>query len=148
MESQELKQDITKILGSQQLGVLSTYGSEYPYSTLVGFTVTDDLQYIVFATIRNTRKYENIQKEPNVSMLVDTRSKYIRDFSKAQAVTVLGKAEEAEGSKREELADLHIQKHPYLKSFIQNPNSAIIRIKVHKYIMASRIQEVKELDMQ
>jgi len=148
MESQQLKDDITKILNAQQLSVLSTYGSEYPYSTLVGFTSTDDLKYIIFATIRNTRKYNNIKEQPNVSMLVDTRSKYIRDFSKAQAVSILGRAEEAEDSEREKFADLHLQKHPYLKSFVQNPNCAIIKIEVHKYIMASKFQEVKELDMQ
>jgi len=148
MESKPLKDDITKILTSQQLGVLSTYGSEYPYSTIVGFTSTDDLKYVVFATIRNTRKYKNIKESANVSMLIDTRSKYIRDFSKAQAVTVLGRAEEAEDSEREKFADLHIQKHPYLKSFVQNPNCAIIKIEAHKYIMASKFQEIKELDMQ
>jgi len=42
MEDSQIKKEILKILASQQLGVLATYGYEYPYTTIVAYTVTDE----------------------------------------------------------------------------------------------------------
>src|SRR5210317_310286 len=94
MQVEQVRKDINHILNSQQLGVLATYGSEYPYTSIVGFVATDDLNYILFATFRDTRKYGNIQTDTHVSILMDNRSNSAEDFSNAQALTALGIAEE------------------------------------------------------
>ena len=148
MQADRIREDIYKILSSQQLGVLATYGSEYPYATIVGFAVTDDLSYILFATFRDTRKYENIQSDPHVSILIDSRSNRVEDFSKAQALTVLGSAEDVPENERQEYMSLYLQRYSHLREFISDPNCVLLKIKVHKYILVSRFQEVLELDIQ
>jgi hypothetical protein len=42
---------------------------------------------------------------------------------------------------------LYLQKHPNLREFISDPNCALMEIKVDKYMLVSRFQEVMELDM-
>ena len=44
----ELKQTITELFSAQKLAVLSSYGNEQPYASLVAFAVTDDLNHIIF----------------------------------------------------------------------------------------------------
>ena len=147
MQIKQIKRDIRGILNSQQLGVLATYGSEYPYTNIVGFVATDDLRHIVFATFRNTRKYGNIQTNPRVSILMDNLSNSAEDFSNAQALTILGTAEEVCKDKEHETTNLYLQKHPNLREFVLDPSCALIKIKVDKYILVSRFQEVMELDI-
>jgi nitroimidazol reductase NimA-like FMN-containing flavoprotein (pyridoxamine 5'-phosphate oxidase superfamily) len=136
---------IRELLESQRLAVLSTQGKEQPYSNLVAFAVTPDLQYLIFATTRATRKYANLMSEPRVSQLIDNRSNQEADFVQASAVTVLGTATEALDSDREKYLRLYLHKHPYLKEFVTAPSCALMRIKVGKFIVVTRFQEVREI---
>ena len=52
----ELKQTIAELFSTQQLAVLSSFGNEQPYASLVAFAATEDLKHIIFATTRSTRK--------------------------------------------------------------------------------------------
>jgi general stress protein 26 len=138
---------IRQLLGIQTLGVLATQGKKYPYSTLVGFAASDDLKTLFFATIRDTRKYQNIQMHSQVSMLIDSRTNQVQDFKDAQALTVLGSARDEKGPFYRENEALYLEKHPYLKDFLQNPNCAFMRLDIDKYIMVDRFQEVIEIEL-
>ena len=138
---------IQQLLKLQSLGVLATQGKKYPYSTLVGFAASDDLKTLFFATIRDTRKYQNIQMHSQVSMLIDSRSNQVKDFKDAQALTVLGSARDEEGSFLRKNEALYLQKHPYLREFLKDPNCAFMRLDVHKYIIVNRFQEVIEIEL-
>ena len=56
----EVKKRINKVLKSQSIAVLGTSKDDEPYSSLVGFIVTDDLRELVFATMRQRLKYRKI----------------------------------------------------------------------------------------
>ena len=136
---------IRELLESQRLAVLSTQGKEQPYSNLVAFTVTPDLQYLIFATTRATRKYANLLKHPQVSMLIDNRTNETADFAEASAVTVLGRAIEVQGDERSHHLNIYLAKHPYLGDFVTSPNCALFVVKVERYIMVTRFQDVREI---
>jgi hypothetical protein len=71
-----------------------------------------------------------------VSMLIDSRSNQAKDFKDAQALTVLGAARDEEVLFLRENEALYLQKHPYLRDFLQDPNCAFMRLDVHKYIIS------------
>jgi heme iron utilization protein len=147
MEDSQIKKEILSILASQKLGVLATFGDEYPYTTIVAYAVADDLKSVLFVTIRNTQKYLNIQNNPNISMLVDNRSNRAMDFSNAQALTLLGKATEIFDDEKSKYMAIYLQRHPYLKDFAMNPDSALMKIQARKYILVRRFQEVIEFEV-
>jgi hypothetical protein len=60
-------------------------------------------------------------------------------------VTVLGTAEEVLELDREKYLQFYLQKHPYLEEFVTAPTCAFIRVKVEKFIMVTRFQEVREI---
>ncbi|MBN2374426.1 pyridoxamine 5'-phosphate oxidase family protein [bacterium] len=132
---------------SQNLGVIATLGKEFPYCSLIAFAATDDLMHIIFATLRNTRKYSNIKAYPTISMLIDTRSNRVEDFKDAIALTILGIAREAEGEERERLSRIYLARHPYLREFILNPECALMAIEAERYILVNRFQQVMEMDI-
>jgi len=139
--------EINELMRNQPLGVLATQGEEYPYCTLVGFAASDDLRTLFFATIRDTRKFHNIQRHSQVSMLIDSRANTARDFKDALALTILGEARLEESPERPEYIARYLEKHPYLEDFVNNPNCGFMRLDVHKYILVSRFQEVLEVEM-
>jgi nitroimidazol reductase NimA-like FMN-containing flavoprotein (pyridoxamine 5'-phosphate oxidase superfamily) len=134
-----------ELLESQRLAVLSTQGKEQPYSNLIAFAVRPDLQYLIFATTRATRKYDNLTKHPQVSMIIDNRTNETTDFAKASAVTVLGRASEVQGEERSQLLKIYLNRHPYLEGFVTSPNCALFSVKVERYIMVTRFQDVREI---
>jgi len=146
-QTARLKDEIAALFAAQKLAVLSTQNAEgFAYASLIAFAASADLQTIVLATSRATRKFDNIQNNPRVSLLIDDRSNQEKDFHDAKAVTVMGVAAEvASDADRSSLASLYLAKHPYLDDFLRSPTTAFIKVAVLRYYLVSRFQEVMEL---
>jgi nitroimidazol reductase NimA-like FMN-containing flavoprotein (pyridoxamine 5'-phosphate oxidase superfamily) len=138
---------IRDLLQSQKLAVLSTQNHGQPYSNLIALAATDDLRHLLFATTRATRKYANLMADSRVAVLVDNRKNDAADFADAAALTALGKAWELQGGERQRFLKVYLEKHPYLEEFVTLPTCALLRVTVDKYIVVSRFQEVREIQM-
>jgi len=103
------------------------------------------LKYLLFATTRATRKYANLLANSRVSILIDNRTNQAADFAEAAAVTVLGQAEEMQGTEPDQLLPVYLDRHPYLRDFVTSPTCALFRVKVERYILVTRFQDVREI---
>jgi hypothetical protein len=139
---------IENLLSIQRLAVLSSQQNGAPYGNLVAFASADELARLIFVTPRATRKFSNILYEPRVAMVVDNRSNDSNDFSKAIAVTAIGRAIEADLQERDRLRGAFLSKHPYLEDFAQAPDSAIVAVNVQTYYCVYRFQNVMELHLE
>ena len=139
------KNALRELFRFQKLCVLSTLNERHPYVNLIGFYVNDNLDEIVFATYRSTRKFSNISENSNVSVLIDSRSNRDADFQTAIAATAIGVAEEVTGIDRDRLQSLFLKKHPLLHDFVTSPSCALMRINVERYILVNKFQNVVEL---
>jgi uncharacterized pyridoxamine 5'-phosphate oxidase family protein len=146
-ETPELLAVIRNLLESQKLGVLATQNHGQPYSNLIAFAATADLKYLLFATTRATHKYANLMADPRVAVLVDNRKNDVADFAEAAALTALGKVWELQGMERQRFLEVYLEKHPYLSDFVTAPTCALLRVKVDKYIVVSRFQDVREVQI-
>jgi nitroimidazol reductase NimA-like FMN-containing flavoprotein (pyridoxamine 5'-phosphate oxidase superfamily) len=147
MNVSEMADLIRELLNSQKLAVLCTQSKGQPYCNLIACAATPDLKYLLFATNRATRKYANLMADPRVSLLVDSRANEISDFADAAAATALGTAGELQGQEREHFLRIYLKKHPNLAEFVSAPTCALLRVKVDKYILVTRFQEVRELQI-
>ena len=141
----DVKNVLEDLLDSQPLAVLATQGDGQPYTNLVAFAFSQDLQSLFFATAQSTRKFANLSADPRISMLVDNRTNNPSDFRWAKAVTVTGKAEKIDKEKEVEIKEAYLGKHPHLKDFLDSPSCALIRIRVETYYLVTRFQEVMEI---
>ncbi len=142
---EKLLKKIGSLLKSQRLAVLATSAEGHPYTSLVAFAATEDLRQVLFASHGKTRKVANLQNDPQVALLLDNRSNQPDDFRKAAALTVLGTTEEVPVSEREQQAAIYLAKHPYLKDFISSPSCLLYRIRVQRYSLVQRFQDVVEV---
>ncbi|MFO7976859.1 MAG: pyridoxamine 5'-phosphate oxidase family protein [Candidatus Hydrogenedentota bacterium] len=137
--------EVRQLLLSQQVAVLATHNQGQPYGTLVGFSVSPNLKSIFFATARSTRKFANIMADERVAMTFDDRTHDPADFYEAMGVTACGRAIEASKSHRSLDLRRFLGKHPHLQEFVMSPNCAFLRVRVEKYVLVRRFQDVVEL---
>jgi heme iron utilization protein len=141
----QLKALLKDLFSSQFLAVLATYGSGRTYGSLVAFAATDDLKSLLFATTRETRKFDNLTLNPMVALVMDNRANQETDFHRAIAVTATGSVKESVAPEKDLLLKLYLSKHPYLKEFVTSPTCALLKVDVDTYYIVSNFQNVMEL---
>ncbi len=146
MERSELISLLNNLFRTQKLAVLATCGDVQPHTNLVAYSSTEDLRHLIFATDRSTRKYLSIRENPRVSFLVDSRTNREEDFSEAIAVTAFGEASETFDEDRDRCAGLLLGKHPALKEFVLQQSTAVFSVRVERYQIVRRFQNVVEFD--
>ena len=139
---------LRQLFARQRLGVLATHGPDSPYASLVAVRADDDLRHLYFSTTRATRKFQFLSAEPQVAMLVDSRSDDDLDFHGAVAATAVGTARELEGDERAPRSSR--PSWPAIRTcvpFASSPTSALVELEVDTYYIVSRFQNVTELHM-
>jgi nitroimidazol reductase NimA-like FMN-containing flavoprotein (pyridoxamine 5'-phosphate oxidase superfamily) len=129
-----------KLCTEQRFAVVATQSGTDPYTSLVAFSATKDLSYLIFATLRQTRKFTNIIQNPKISLLIDNRENLSSDVKNAIAITVVGTAHEIKDD-TQRFIDVLLKKHPYLAEFINNKNCALIGLSVEKFFIARQFQQ-------
>jgi hypothetical protein len=133
------------LLDSQLLGVLGTHQEGEPYTSLVGFAATDDLESLLFATGKATRKHANLVADGRASMLIDNRTNSPTDFTEASAATAVGMVETIDADQRADFDRVFLAKHPHLEAFVRSPSCVLLRLRVSVYMVVTRFQHVIEL---
>jgi nitroimidazol reductase NimA-like FMN-containing flavoprotein (pyridoxamine 5'-phosphate oxidase superfamily) len=133
-----------RLLESQKYAVLATDQHGQPYTSLMAFSATPDLQSFILLTETGRLKYANLMTNPRVALFIDNRENVGADIEEAIAVTAQGVADEVVGEEREVLRDFFLRRHPGLRVFASAPKCALIRIKINSYVIVRRFQEVIE----
>lgn len=147
MDKQHYTERLAHLFATQRLAVLCTAGPGEAYASLVAFAATADLAHLVFVTTRATQKYLNLMAQPNISLLIDSRTNEPEDFHDAIAVTATGCAREMSGQDREEMARPFLLKHAYMETFVNSPTTALLCVTVNRYRLVERFQNVVDLDV-
>jgi heme iron utilization protein len=133
---------------SQLHAVLSTDAEGRPYTSLIAFALTPDLKEAVFLTPRSTAKYSNIVRNSNVSLLIDNRSNSRRDYSKAEAITILGNALPLRRGRRwTGYAQVLLRKHPQLGAVLDAPGTSLVVVKFTRCVHVTEFQKVTVWDV-
>ncbi len=133
------------LLASQPLGVLSTHSGVGPHASLVAFATSNDLREILFATPRTTRKFTNLTSHVHAAFLVDNRSNTPADFHNTTAATASGTVDEIPQDDKEALLGPYLARHPHLVDFVRAPTCALMRLRVERYSVVRRFQEVVDI---
>jgi nitroimidazol reductase NimA-like FMN-containing flavoprotein (pyridoxamine 5'-phosphate oxidase superfamily) len=137
----DVKERMRILNNKQKHAVLATDDGGQPYTSLVAFALTPDMEGILFATPKKTDKYRNIIKNPNVSVMIDSRSNAEKGYMKSEAVTILGYATPLKkGRKWNELSDVLIKKHTRLEEFVRASSTILVLVSFTKVIHAGQFQ--------
>lgn len=135
---------LRQLLETQKYAVLATDNHGQPYTSLMAYSITDDLRAFILMTERGRLKYENLMTNPRVAIMVDNRQNLGSDLDATIAVTAQGMAEEITDEARDEWRAFCLARHPALRTFADSPGCAFIRIQVASYLIVRRFQNVIE----
>ncbi len=139
----EIEEEIRALCLEEPFAVLATQGGGQPYTSLISFTMSDDLKHLVFSTPTQTRKYSLIVANSNVSLMIDNRSRQPESINHICGLTITGRARVL--SAAEEIAKwqpLLTAKHSYLQKFVKSSSSSLILVETVRFLYVRRFQEV------
>ncbi|TJX15183.1 pyridoxamine 5'-phosphate oxidase family protein [Tissierella creatinini] len=125
-----ITQKIIKLLQGEKVCTLATCKDNEPYLSLMNFTFDEESQRIILSSRRNSKKFENILSNREVSLLIhnDNPGTPLEDIV---SVTINGKAYE-EDAQRDYYQKLHTTKHNNRHQFIIGDEIAILLVSIDK----------------
>jgi nitroimidazol reductase NimA-like FMN-containing flavoprotein (pyridoxamine 5'-phosphate oxidase superfamily) len=138
-----IKSYIEDIFKTSQFAVLATEANGQPHASLVAVTPIEDFRKLIFATYRNTRKYNNLVHNSKVALLVESIDINSSGLSKSFVLTAFGHAKEIENLEKTMILNAHLERHPELLGFLQSEECALVGIKVDTYQFVRGIDDVE-----
>lgn len=134
----EISKDVKDLLINEKLCIMATCFEDKPYLSLMNFTYLESENKVVLSTRRNSKKYDNIQKNKYISLLV---------FSSIDGVsaTLLGTALTLEAHEEAYYRELHMEKNN-MPQFILGENIGLIVFSIDNIVVSNSQDEVKYIN--
>jgi len=123
---------IKTLVKEKDICVLATVSGNTPHCSLMSYVSDDECREIYMVSHKQTKKVQNLIKNPAVSLLIDTREEDAGTRrSNARALTINGLFQKMEeGTKRDVVQARLLARHPYLREFFDNPDAEVFLVKV------------------
>jgi nitroimidazol reductase NimA-like FMN-containing flavoprotein (pyridoxamine 5'-phosphate oxidase superfamily) len=129
-----------ELIRKKNICVLATVSGDKPYCSLMAYITDKSCEEIYMVTHKNTTKFKNLQNNPWVSLLVDSRETQPR--SNAQALTITGVfVPLLDEDKKQKIRENMLKSFPHMKDFIHHPESEFIRIKINSLLFLEGLTE-------
>ena len=117
--------------------VLATTFKDKPHCSLMVYVADEDCGEIYMVTHRDTTKYRNLQQNPNVSLLIDTRAENPGEKrSEAKALTVAGEFQAVDDEEKKQMVlKKMLNVHPHLKGFLHDAGAEICSVKIKSFLL-------------
>ena len=139
----EVKTFIEEIFKISRFAVLATEGDKQPHASLIAVTPMEGNRKLIFATYRNTRKFQNLVRNGKVALLVESIEINRSGLKESFVLTAFGHVEEIEIAEKSMIVKAHLEKHPELFSFLQSEECTLVLIKVDSYQVVRGIDDVE-----
>jgi general stress protein 26 len=129
-----------ELVRKNNICVLATVSGDKPHCSLMAYITNVTCEEIYMVTHKNTTKFNNLQNNPSVSLLIDSRETQPR--SNAQALTIDGVfIPLIDENKKQKIRDRMLESFPHMKDFIHHPESELIRIKINSFLLLDGLTE-------
>ncbi len=122
--------------------VLATVSSGKPHCSLMSYIADPECREIFMVTHPQTRKYKNLQENPCVSLLIDTREED-RNLGVGQkkALTISGIFQKVDPSRKKGILAKFLARHPQLKELVDDPEAVLISVRVQSFQLLQGVRD-------
>jgi len=127
-----MRENIKHLIEANDVCVLATVSGGDPHCSLMSYAANEDCREIYMATQKNTKKYRNLDANPSVSLLIDSREVDRENRrARAKALTVTGVFQRiTDQARKMEIKKRFLDRHPHLQSFVDQPDAEMIVVRV------------------
>jgi len=129
---------VESLIRNHGVCVLATAGVTEPHCSLMSYVPDEECRRVYMATLSNTKKFDNIVENGNVSLLFDNR------MDKTEPVMALTAAGTFERLSAEESAAVRkrlLEKHPALQELLSDRHAEIFAVRFRSFQLLSGITE-------
>lgn len=125
-----------KMIEENNLCVLATCSNNLPNSSLMHYIYDDNDKNIFMLALRGSVKHKNIEANPHVSLLIDTRTNVQMRKVQVMALTIYGKAGFVEDpQKQQAIVDQLVAKHKSLANLASDSQCLVIQVHMEKMML-------------
>ncbi len=138
-----MRRDIREMMESNRICALATAAQSGPHCSLMSYAVSEDGTELYMATDKNTKKYRNLEANPSVSLLIDSREERAGNRgAAARALTVAGTVRrDLDESGKKAVREALCRRHPDLKDFLADPSVEVIVVKIKSLQLLEGIRD-------
>ncbi len=142
-------ENIKALLEAGDLCVLATCAEGNPHCSLMAYITDQAVATVYMVTLKQTQKYKNLLRNPQISLLVDTRHEQARSAqSRIQALTVSGTFQPiAEEDEKQRIFEEIAERHPQLRELMANPDAEPFAIKIHSFLLLDGAQDAEFIEI-
>ncbi len=131
------------LVKEKDICVLATVSAGHPHCSLMAYVTDEDCREIYMVTYKKSRKYENLIKNPSVSLLIDTREDHRGSRRpEAKALTVTGTFQKIDDeAKRARIRSGLMGRHPHLKELMNHPDAEIVCIRIDSFLLLNGLTD-------
>jgi len=130
-----IPKDIKELIENENLCAMATCLENKPYLSLMNFTYIENENKIILSSRKNSRKYSNIKRNKNVSLLISSSSN-------KQSATLLGTAVTVDDKNKKKYREMH-KKNINMPQFISGDNIGLIVFSIEEIIISDSQDQVK-----
>jgi len=122
--------------------VLATVSGGKPHCSLMSYITDPECREIFMVTHPKTRKYKNLQENPCVSLLIDTREED-RNLALGQkkALTITGTFQRVDPARKKVIQAQFLARHPQLKELVDDPEAVLISVRVQSFQLLEGVRD-------
>lgn len=124
----DIPKAVIDLLENEKLCAMATSLEDQPYLSLMNFTFIEEENKVILSSRRDSKKYLNIQKNKQVSLLLFSSSHEL-------SATFLGTAVTMEEQEEKHYRELHMKRNN-MPQFILGDNIGIIVFSIEKIIVS------------
>jgi len=138
-----IKDYIEAVLKTSGFAVLATEGNGQPHTSLIAITPFENFRQIIFATYRNTLKYQNLSHNNKVAVFIEGGYFNMKGLKDNFVLTIIGHTEEINRDENEPPYRAHLKRHPEMESFMLSSDCVLIRVIAQSYKVVYGIDDRK-----
>ena len=138
-----MKEEMMEFIRGKDICVLCTASQSGPWCSMMSYVAGPSGDRIYTATRRGSRKHQNIQTNPIVSVLIDDREERTgEDRSRIRAMTASGQAAEvADKTERERILGELAARHPQLKELLADDATALLEVRFNSLLLLRGVSD-------
>ncbi|ACL04454.1 pyridoxamine 5'-phosphate oxidase-related FMN-binding [Desulfatibacillum aliphaticivorans] len=127
---------IFDLLARENMCVLATDAGGKPHCSLMAYMLDRQGNALIMVTGKNSAKHKNMQANPNVCVMVDTRASFDKDQDEnIQALTVTGTYGPQDPRDLMELTRAFLILHPRLKPLLDQEDTEFFRVHINSILL-------------
>ena len=128
---------IKQLILENNMCVLATSYDNRPHCSLMAYLPNQEADIIYMVTRKETHKYKNLLENPQVSLLIDTRTQEgAQGRAAIQALTIAGTCMPVqEPTEKDSVCRQIVNRHPHLKELAEHPDAAVVAVKLDSFLL-------------